>query len=91
MLMAEFHTAAEYDLPVKVVINNNNELGMILWEQMVLGYPEYGVRFREPMPDYAAWARGCGGFGVRVPSPGISSRRCVRRSPIPAPRWSTWR
>ncbi len=70
MLMAEFHTAAEYDLPVKVVINNNNELGMILWEQMVLGYPEYGVRFREPMPDYAAWARGCGGFGVRVAKPG---------------------
>ena len=39
-------------------------------EQMVLGYPEYGVRFREPMPDYAAWARGCGGFGVHVAKPG---------------------
>jgi pyruvate dehydrogenase (quinone)/pyruvate oxidase len=48
------------------VINNNNSLGMIGWEQMVLGYPEHGIRFGEPRPDYAGWARGCGGFGVSV-------------------------
>lgn len=70
MLMAEFHTAMRYQLPVKVVINNNNALGQILWEQMVLGFPEHGVRFGEPLPDYAAWARGCGGFGVHVSKPG---------------------
>jgi pyruvate dehydrogenase (quinone)/pyruvate oxidase len=70
MLMAEFHTATRYNLPVKVIINNNNSLGQILWEQMVLGYPEHGVRFGEPVPDYAAWARGCGGFGVHVSKPG---------------------
>ncbi|MEV8512732.1 thiamine pyrophosphate-dependent enzyme [Dactylosporangium sp. NPDC051484] len=70
MLMAEFHTAARYGLPVKVVINNNNALGMIVWEQMVLGFPEYGVRFGDPAPDYASWARGCGGFGVHVSEPG---------------------
>jgi pyruvate dehydrogenase (quinone)/pyruvate oxidase len=66
MLMAEFHTAVRYNLPIKVVINNNNALGQILWEQMVLGYPEHGVRFGEPLPDYAAWARAAGGHGVRV-------------------------
>jgi pyruvate dehydrogenase (quinone)/pyruvate oxidase len=66
MLMAELHTAARYQLPVKVVVNNNNSLGQILWEQMVLGYPEHGVRFGEPRPDYAAWARGCGALGVQV-------------------------
>ena len=70
MLMAEFHTATRYGLPIKVVINNNNALGQILWEQMVLGYPEHGVRFGEPLPDYAAWARGCGGFGVHIDKPG---------------------
>ncbi|WP_432827756.1 thiamine pyrophosphate-dependent enzyme [Dactylosporangium sp. CA-092794] len=69
MLMAEFHTAARHHLPIKVVVNNNNALGMIVWEQMVLGLPEYGVRFGEPAPDYAAWARGCGGFGARVGEP----------------------
>ena len=48
MLMAEFLTAARNRLPIKVVINNNNALGQILWEQMVLGYPEHGVRFPQP-------------------------------------------
>jgi pyruvate dehydrogenase (quinone)/pyruvate oxidase len=52
------------------VINNNNALGQILWEQMVLGYPEHGVRFGEPQPDFAAWGRACGGFGARVEKPG---------------------
>jgi pyruvate dehydrogenase (quinone) len=66
MLMAEFNTAVRYGLPVKVVINNNSSLGQILWEQMVLGYPEHGVRFADPQPSYAAWAEACGGYGVHV-------------------------
>ena len=65
MLMAEFATACRYRLPIKVVINNNSSLGQILWEQMVLGYPEYGVRF-EREPDFAPWAEACGGSGIRV-------------------------
>ncbi|MGI5240862.1 thiamine pyrophosphate-dependent enzyme [Dactylosporangium sp. CA-139066] len=70
MLMADFNTAVRYGLPIKVVVNNNNALGQILWEQMVLGYPEHGVRFGEPAPDYAAIARACGGYGARVDKPG---------------------
>jgi pyruvate dehydrogenase (quinone) len=69
MLMAEFLTAAQHRLPIKVVINNNNSLGQILWEQMVLGYPEHGVRFESPEADYSAWARSCGGFGRKVKEP----------------------
>ena len=45
MLMAEFATACRYDLPIKVIINNNASLGQIMWEQLVLGYPEFGIRF----------------------------------------------
>ncbi|MFC5814497.1 thiamine pyrophosphate-dependent enzyme [Nonomuraea harbinensis] len=70
MLMAEFLTAVRYRLPIKVVINNNNALGQILWEQMVLGYPEHGVRFAEPVADFSAWARSCGGFGRKVTEAG---------------------
>jgi pyruvate dehydrogenase (quinone)/pyruvate oxidase len=66
MLMAEFITAIKHDLPVKVVINNNNSLGQILWEQMVLGYPEHGVRYPEPFVDYAAIATANGAFGIKV-------------------------
>ena len=70
MLMAEFLTAIQHQLPVKVVINNNNALGQILWEQMVLGYPEHGVRYPEPFADYAAFATANGALGTKVSSPG---------------------
>jgi pyruvate dehydrogenase (quinone)/pyruvate oxidase len=66
MLMAEFITAIQHKLPVKIVINNNNSLGQILWEQMVLGYPEYGVRYPEPFVNYAALAEANGALGVKV-------------------------
>jgi pyruvate dehydrogenase (quinone) len=65
MLMAELATAARYNLPVKVVINNNAELGQIQWEQMVLGYPEFGIRF-ERRNDFAPWAAACGLHAARV-------------------------
>jgi pyruvate dehydrogenase (quinone) len=70
MLMAEFITAVKHQLPVKVVINNNNSLGQILWEQMVLGYPEYGVRHSDPYADYAAFATANGGLGIKVEKSG---------------------
>ncbi len=69
MLMAEYLTAARYGLPIKVFIVNNGELGQILWEQMVLGFPEYGVRFQKAA-SFAPWAQACGGFGRLVEHPG---------------------
>jgi len=66
MLMAEFLTAIKHRLPVKIVISNNNSLGQILWEQMVLGYPEHGVRYPEPFVDYAALATANGALGIKV-------------------------
>ena len=69
MLMAEIVTAIKNNLPVKVVINNNNSLGQILWEQMVLGYPEHGVRYPGPFVNYAAFAAANGALGVKVDKP----------------------
>jgi pyruvate dehydrogenase (quinone) len=65
MLMAELDTACRYELPIKVVVNNNGALGQILWEQMVLGYPEFGVRFSRPMR-FAPYASSCGALGIEV-------------------------
>jgi thiamine pyrophosphate-dependent acetolactate synthase large subunit-like protein len=65
MLMAETLTAVRHDLPIKVFINNNASLGQILWEQMVLGFPEYGVRHRTDA-DFAAFASANGALGLRV-------------------------
>jgi pyruvate dehydrogenase (quinone) len=69
MLMAELDTAARYDLPITVVVNNNASLGQIEWEQVVLGYPEYGVRFERSI-DFAQVAQACGASGVRVEEAG---------------------
>jgi len=65
MLMAEFLTAIRHELPVKVFVNNNAEYGQILWEQMVLGFPEYGVRHRGTA-NFAAFANSNGATGLRV-------------------------
>ncbi|WP_148681426.1 thiamine pyrophosphate-dependent enzyme [Candidatus Nitrososphaera gargensis] len=68
MLMAEFATAVQYNLPIKVVIIKNNILGMIRWEQMAfLGNPEYGVEFT-PI-DFAEFAESCGGRGYSINEP----------------------
>jgi pyruvate dehydrogenase (quinone) len=68
MLMAEFATAVQYNLPVKVVIIKNNTLGMIRWEQMAfLGNPEYGVELT-PI-DFAEFAESCGGKGYSINEP----------------------
>ena len=69
MLMADFLTAVRHDLPIKVVINNNNSYGQILWEQIILGYPEYAVRHRPPEADFSAWARACGAYGAKITNP----------------------
>lgn len=68
MLMAELLTAVRYQLPVKVVICNNGELGQILWEQMALGYPEHGVRFQGPA-HFAPWGEAAGCHSARVEHP----------------------
>ena len=60
MLMGELATCVKYNLPIKIFIVKNNELGQIKWEQMVLlGNPEY-VTSLQPI-DFAMVARA---FGV---------------------------
>jgi pyruvate dehydrogenase (quinone)/pyruvate oxidase len=68
MLMGEFATAVQYNLPIKVIILKNNTLGMIRWEQMAfLGNPEFGVEF-SPI-DFAKIAEACGGMGYTIKEP----------------------
>lgn len=67
MLMGDFLTLVQYDLPVKVVLFNNSALGMIDLEMMVAGLPPHGTANHNP--DFAAVARAAGAFGVRVEEP----------------------
>ncbi len=68
MLMAEWLTAVRHKLPIKVFINNNHCYGQILWEQMVLGFPEFGVR-HAGIANFAAFAEANGGLAYRVEKP----------------------
>lgn len=68
MLMGEFATAVQYDLPIKVFVIKNDTLGMIRWEQMAfLGNPEFGFEFT-PI-DFARFAEACGGIGYSIKEP----------------------
>ncbi|MFF7297585.1 pyruvate dehydrogenase [Streptomyces sp. NPDC008265] len=67
MLMGDFLTLVQYDLPVKVVLFNNSSLGMVELEMLVSGLPSHGTQYKNP--DFAAVARAAGAYGVRVEKP----------------------
>ncbi|KAF1041296.1 MAG: Pyruvate dehydrogenase [ubiquinone] [Herbaspirillum frisingense] len=68
MLLGEFMTSVEHKLPVKVVVFNNREWGLVHLEMEEAGLPAFdGSEF--PNPDFAAFALACGaqGFTARTP------------------------
>ncbi|WP_369147266.1 pyruvate dehydrogenase [Streptomyces sp. R44] len=67
MLMGDFLTLVQYDLPVKVIVFNNSSLSMVELEMLVAGLPSYGTTNKNP--DFAAIARAAGAYGVRVEKP----------------------
>ncbi|MFB7759888.1 pyruvate dehydrogenase [Streptomyces xiamenensis] len=67
MLMGDFLTLVQYDLPVKVVLFNNSTLGMVELEMLVAGLPAYGTSHHNP--DFAAVAEAVGVHAQRVEKP----------------------
>ncbi len=68
MLLGEFMTSVEHGLPVKVVVFNNREWGLVHLEMEEAGLPAFaGSEF--PNPDFAAFARSCGAQGYTVRTP----------------------
>ncbi|MCK8785077.1 ubiquinone-dependent pyruvate dehydrogenase [Roseomonas sp. NAR14] len=68
MLMGDFLTLSQQNLPVKVVVFNNSTLGFVALEMKAAGYLETGTSLKNP--DFAAVARAAGIHGVRVEDPG---------------------
>jgi pyruvate dehydrogenase (quinone) len=68
MLMGDFLTLLQHDLPVKVVIFDNGSLGMVALEMLVAGYPPYQTGLKNP--DFAAVARAAGATGIRIEDSG---------------------
>lgn len=66
MGMQDFLTAVERKLPIKIIVFNNGELGFVKLEMEESGLaPQYGA-LKQFNPDFAAFAKLCGGDGVRV-------------------------
>jgi thiamine pyrophosphate-dependent acetolactate synthase large subunit-like protein len=70
MLMCEFLTAVHHKLPVKVIIYNNSAFGLITLEAESVGLPAFRTGIEFPNPDFAAFARACGGYGIKATKPG---------------------
>lgn len=62
----EFSTAVKYDMDITAVILVNDELGKISKEQRGVEFPVWQTGLINP--DFAEFARQCGGFGVRARS-----------------------
>ncbi|MCU5774996.1 ubiquinone-dependent pyruvate dehydrogenase [Erwiniaceae bacterium BAC15a-03b] len=64
MLMGDFLTIAQLQLPVKIVVFNNSSLGFVAMEMKSGGYLTDGTELENP--DFAAIAAACGVKGIRV-------------------------
>jgi hypothetical protein len=67
MLMGDFITLSQYELPVKTVVYNNGALGMVKLEMEVDGLPDYGTDLKNP--NFAKMAEAMGVTGIRVEDP----------------------
>ena len=66
MSMQDFVTAVRFNWPIKVIVFNNSELGFVKMEMEVAGLPLYPDATGLVNPNFADFAKACGGDGVRV-------------------------
>lgn len=64
MVMQDFVTAVGLNMPMIVVVLNNQQLSFIKYEQQSAGELNYAIDL--PDINYAKFAESCGGIGFRV-------------------------
>ena len=69
MNIQELSTAAQYRLPVKVFILNNEYLGMVRQWQELLHGGRYSESYSEALPDFVKLVESFGGHGIRCSDP----------------------
>ena len=67
MLLGDLLTIPQYDLPLKIVVFNNQRLGMVQMEMEVVGLPHFGCELKNP--NFATVAQAIGLMGLRVEDP----------------------
>jgi len=69
MNIQEMSTLAQYRLPVKVFILNNEYMGMVRQWQELLHDSRYSQTYMESLPDFVKLAEAFGGVGLRAEKP----------------------
>jgi acetolactate synthase-1/2/3 large subunit len=70
MTMQEMSTAAQYELPIKIFILNNEYMGMVRQWQELLHGGRYSHSYSEALPDFVKLAEAYQGVGIRCEKPG---------------------
>ncbi len=65
--LADFTTAVKYNMNITHVLLNNSQLGKISKEQRAGEWPVWQTSLHNP--SFAAFAKLCGGYGIRVKKP----------------------
>jgi pyruvate dehydrogenase (quinone) len=67
MMMGEFLTLSQMNLPVKIILLNNGTLGFVELEMKANGFLDTGCDLKNP--NFAAMAQAMGVHGIRVEDP----------------------
>ena len=70
MTMQEMSTAAQYELPIKIFIINNQYMGMVRQWQELLHGGRYAHSYTEALPDFVKLAEAYHAVGIRCERPG---------------------
>ena len=87
MNIQEMSTAVQYKLPVKIMILNNQYMGMVRqWQQLLHGN-RYSESYTEALPDFVKLADAYGGVGLLCENPGdldgaIKEMLAVKDKPV---------
>jgi acetolactate synthase I/II/III large subunit len=85
MNMQEMSTAAQYRLPVKIFILNNEYMGMVRQWQELLHGGRYSESYSEALPDFVKLAEAYHGKGIRCSDPADLDRAIQEMIDYPGP------
>ena len=85
MTMQEMSTAAQYRLPIKIFILNNQYMGMVRQWQELLHGGRYAESYTESLPDFVKLAEAYHGVGIRCEKPGDLDAAIKEMIDVPKP------
>jgi acetolactate synthase-1/2/3 large subunit len=85
MTMQEMSTAAQYRLPIKIFILNNQYMGMVRQWQELLHGGRYAESYTHSLPDFVKLAEAYHGVGIRCDQPAELDSAIMRMIETPKP------